>query len=154
MLIVVETRYPLQWITVYCLENYMVDYSKGRREEELEPFFPNEILRYTLLAFLFISAVMLGVLYFPESFQKSIDEFAAFHNKPPWFLLPFYRFSDLINDKVLYIVILAIYAITFISVPFLDRRSERSLWKKPVFLYIIIINLSMFFVLGIIRYFQ
>jgi len=26
----------------------MADYSKGRSEEELEPFFPNEILRHTL----------------------------------------------------------------------------------------------------------
>ena len=132
----------------------MVDYSKGRSPEELEPFFPNEILRHTLLTFLFISAVMLGVLFFPESFQKSTDEFAAFHTKPPWFLLPFYQFSYLINNKAWYVVILVIYAITFISIPFLDRNSKRGLWRKPIFLSIIIINLSLIAVLGIIRYIQ
>ena len=132
----------------------MADYSKGRSEEELEPFFPNEILRHTLLTFFFISAVMLGVLFFPESFQKATDEFASFQTKPPWFLLPLFYFSSLINNKVWYVVILAIYAIMFIAVPFFDRNTERHLWKKPVFLSIVIINLLMIFALGIIKYFQ
>ena len=126
----------------------MVDFSKGRSEEELEAFYPNEILRHTLLTFLFISAVMLGVMFFPESFQKSTDEFASFQTRPPWFLLPFCHLSNLINNKVWHVIILAIYAITFISVPFLDRNTERSLWKKPIFLYIVIINILMIFVLG------
>jgi quinol-cytochrome oxidoreductase complex cytochrome b subunit len=132
----------------------MADYSKGRSEEELEPFFPNEILRHTIVTFFFISAVMLGVLFFPESFQKSTDEFASFQTKPTWFLLPFIHFSTLINNKFWYIVILTIYAIMFIAVPFLDRNAERSLRKKPVFLFIVIINLLMIFALGITKYLQ
>ena len=130
----------------------MVDYSKGRSEEELEAFYPNEILRHTLLTFLFISAVMLGVMFFPESFQKSTDEFASFQTRPPWFLLPFYHCSSLINNRVWHVAILVIYAITFISIPFLDRNSERSLWKKPIFLSIVIINLLMIIALGITKY--
>jgi quinol-cytochrome oxidoreductase complex cytochrome b subunit len=130
----------------------MADYSKGRSEEELEPFFPNEILRHTLLTFFFISAIMLGVLFFPESFQKSTDEFASFQARPPWFLLPFYYLSGLINNKFYYIFIISIYAITFICVPFLDRNHERMLWKKPVFLTIVIINLLLIFALGITKY--
>ena len=132
----------------------MADYSKGRSEEELEPFFPNEILRHTLVTFFFISAIMLGVLFFPESFQKSTDEFASFQTKPMWFLLPFFHFSTLINNKVWYVIILTIYAIMFVAVPFLDRNAERSLWKKPVFLSIVIINLLMIFALGITKYLQ
>ncbi len=132
----------------------MADYSKGRSEEELEPFFPNEILRHTLLTFFFISAVMLGVLFFPESFQKSTDEFASFQTKPMWFLLPFYHFSALINNTVWYVVSLAIYTIMFIAVPFLDRKPERSLWKKPVFFSIVIINLLLILALGITKYLQ
>jgi len=132
----------------------MVDYSKGRSEEELEAFYPNEILRHIILTFLFISAVMLGVLFLPESLQKSTGEFASLQTRPPWFLLPFYHFSSLINNKVWYVAILIIYAITFISVPFLDRNDERSLWKKPVFLTIVIINLLMIFVLGLTKYLQ
>jgi quinol-cytochrome oxidoreductase complex cytochrome b subunit len=132
----------------------MVDYSKGRSEEELEAFYPNEILRHTILTFLFISAVMLGVLFLPDSLQKSTGELTSFQARPPWFLLPFYHFSGLINNKVWYVAILVIYAITFISVPFLDRNAERSLWKKPIFLTIVIINLLMIFVLGLTRYLQ
>lgn len=132
----------------------MVDYSKGRSEEELEAFYPNEILRHTLLTFLFISAVMLGVLFLPESFQKATDEFASFQTKPPWFLLPFYHLSSLINNRVWYVSILVIYAITFISVPFLDRNTERSLWKKPIFFSIVIINILMIFVMGLTKYLQ
>ncbi len=129
----------------------MADYSKGRSDEELEPFFPNEILRHTLLTFFFISAVMLGVLFFPESFQKSTDEFASFQTRPPWFLLPFSYVSSLIDTKVWYIVILTIYAIIFITVPFLDRSYERRIWKKPIFLSIVIINIIMIFTLSILH---
>jgi quinol-cytochrome oxidoreductase complex cytochrome b subunit len=132
----------------------MADYSKGRSEEELEPFFPNEILRHTLLTFFFISAVMLGVLFFPESFQKSTDEFASFQTKPPWFLLPFFHFSSLINHEIWCVTVFAIYAIVFIFVPFLDRNHKRSLWKKPVFLSIVIINILMILALGITKYLQ
>jgi quinol-cytochrome oxidoreductase complex cytochrome b subunit len=132
----------------------MVDYSKGRSEEELEAFYPNEILRHTILTFLFISAIMLGVLFLPESSQQSTDEFASLQTRPPWFFLPFYYCSSLINNMVWHVAILVIYAITFISVPFLDRNTEKRLWKKPIFLTIVIINLLMIFVLGLTRYLQ
>ncbi len=132
----------------------MVDYSKGRSEEELEPFFPNEILRHTLLTFLLISAIMLGVLFLPESYYNSVDETASFKNKTPWFLLPFYFLSDLINIKIWYILIISLYATAFIGVPFLDRNNERSLLKKPVFLSIVLVNLLMILALGIIKYIQ
>jgi len=132
----------------------MVDYRKGRSEDDLEAFYPNEILRHTLLTFLLITAIMLGALLLPESFQNSVNEIASYKNKPPWFLLPFYYISGVINNKVWYISIISIYAITFIGVPFLDRNHERSLWKKPVFLSIVIINLLMIFALGITKYLQ
>ncbi len=132
----------------------MVDYRKGRSEGELEPFFPNEILRHILLTFLLISAIMLGVLFLPESFQKSIDDYASYENRPLWFLLPFSHLSSLINSKVWCIIVIAIYAMAFIAVPFLDRNYKRSLWKKPVFLSIVIINLLMIFMLGITKYLQ
>ncbi len=132
----------------------MVDYSNGRCEEELEPFFPNEILRHTLLTFLLISAIMLGVLFLPESFQNSLDESISHENSPPWFLLPFYYISGLIDNKVLYVLIISLYAIAFIGVPFLDRNSERRLWKKPVFLSIVLVNLLMILALGMIKYIQ
>lgn len=132
----------------------MVDFSKGRSEEELEPFFPNEILRHTLLTFLYISAVMVAVIYLPESFQKSTDEFAAFQTKPPWYLFPFYQLSSMIFNKVTYISILAIISIIFISVPFLDRRPEKSLWRKPVFLTIVVFSLATLIMLGLIKYLQ
>lgn len=132
----------------------MADYSKGRSEEELELFYPNEILRHTLLTFLFISAVMLGVIFIPESFQKATDEFAALQTRPPWYLLSFYQLLDLIKNKAVYLVILIVFAIAFIGIPFLDRKSEKSLWKKPIFLSIIGINLLMIVLLGFIRFFQ
>ncbi|MDP6923369.1 MAG: hypothetical protein R2568_11340 [Candidatus Scalindua sp.] len=132
----------------------MVDYSKGRSEEELEPFFPNEILRHTLLSFLLLSAIMLGVLFLPESYMNTVEESASSVNKIPWFLLPFYYISGLINHKALFLFIITLYAMAFISVPFLDRNSERSLWNKPVFLLIVLVNLLMILALGIIKYIQ
>ncbi len=130
----------------------MVDYRIGRNEDELEPFFPNEILRHTLLTFLLISAIMLGVLFLPESYYNSVDGSASSENSIPWFLLPFYYISSLIDNKALYILVISLYAVTFIGVPFLDRNSERSLCKKPVFLSIVLVNLLMILALGIIKY--
>jgi quinol-cytochrome oxidoreductase complex cytochrome b subunit len=95
---------------------------------------------------------MLGVLFLPESFQKSTGEFASFQTRPPWFLLPFYHCSSLINNRVWHVAILVIYAITFISIPFLDRNPERSLWKKPIFFSIVIINLLMIIAFGLIKF--
>ncbi len=138
----------------HCKVDKMVDYSKGRSEEELEAFYPNEILRLTILAFLFISAIMLGVLFFPESSHKSTDEFASLQTRPPWFLLSFYHCFSLINNMVWHVAILTIYAITFISIPFLDRNAEKKLWKKPIFFSIVITNLIMIFVLGLTSYLQ
>lgn len=131
-----------------------MDYSKGRSEEELEPFYPNEILRHTLLTFLFISTVLLGVMFLPESFQKSTDEFASIPPRPPWYLSPFYQVSDLIKNKTVFMILITIIAIAFIGIPFLDRKSERRLWKKPIFFTIIIINLATVLVLSLIRFFK
>jgi len=127
----------------------MKDYSKGRSPEELEPFYPNQILTHGIVSFLLLSAIMLGVVFIPESFQKATEEFESYQTRPPWFLLPFYQLSYLINNNVWSIVIMAVYAIIFISVPVIERKSERSLWKKPVFLFIVIVNLSMIIILGL-----
>ena len=132
----------------------MVDYRIGRSEDELEPFFPNEILRHTLLTFLLINAIMLGVLFLPESYYNSVDGSASSANSIPWFLLPFYFVSDLIDNKALYILVISLYTVAFIGVPFLDRNSERSLWKKPVLLSIVLVNLLMILGLGIFKYIQ
>ncbi len=127
----------------------MKDYSKGRTPEELEPLYPNQILTHGIVTFLLVSAIMLGVVFIPESFQKATEEFASYQTRPPWFLLPFYQLSYMVNSNVWFVVVLAIYAIVFISVPVIDRKSERSLWKKPIFLFIVIVNLSMIIVLGL-----
>ncbi|MDR4506293.1 MAG: hypothetical protein MRK01_16095 [Candidatus Scalindua sp.] len=132
----------------------MVDYRKGRSKEELEPFFPNEILRHTILTFFLISAVLVGVIILPESFQKSIDEYATFQTRPPWYLLPFYQLSFLVTSKALYITALVVSALLFVAVPFLDRDVTRCLWKKPVFLSLVILSLSMFIFLGLMCFFK
>jgi len=130
----------------------MVDYRKGRSKEELEQFFPNEILRHTLLTFFLISAVMVAVIVLPESFQKSTDEYSTFLTRPPWYLLPFYQLSFLVKSKALYITALVVFVLLFVSIPFLDRNIKRCLWKKPVFLSFVILVLSMVIFLGLMRF--
>lgn len=130
----------------------MVDYRKGRSNEELEPFFPNEILRHTLLTFFLISAVMVAVIALPESFQKATDEFASFQTRPAWYLLPFYQLSSLVTGKALYCGVLVVFALLFVALPFLDRNKKRCLWEKPMFLCLVILSLSMVIVLGLMRF--
>ncbi|GJQ60227.1 MAG: hypothetical protein D8M57_10750 [Candidatus Scalindua sp. AMX11] len=130
----------------------MVDYRKGRGKDELEPFFPNEILRHTLLTFFLISAVLVAVITFPESFQKATGEFSTFQTRPPWYLLPFYQLSFLVKSRGCYSTVLAVFALFFLAIPFLDRNPKRRLWKKPVFLSLVILSLSLVIILGLMRY--
>lgn len=136
----------------------MKDYTKGRSPEMLEPFFPNEIFRKIIVCSFLLVIEFAAVIFFPLPFKL--------FNKPDhitWFLLPIYKLSKLIHNEILFILILALCALIFISWPFLTSGrihdllalkkvkslnrchdmhiSERyNLWQKPISFTVVIIT--------------
>ena len=102
----------------------MKDYTKDKGAEKLEPFFPNEIFRHIIVAcFLFILELV-AVILFP--LPKLV-------NKPdyiPWFLVPIYKLDKLIQNEVIFISILALCALLFVSWPFLVGSKKLSFLRN------------------------
>ncbi|MFO0793007.1 MAG: hypothetical protein U0586_02980 [Candidatus Brocadiaceae bacterium] len=138
----------------------MKDYTKDRGPERLEPFFPNEMFRHTIVSCFLVVLELIAVSTFPLPFKLL--------NKPDnisWFLLPFYKLSKLVHNELLCILILAFCALLFISWPFLvrDRKNKilpiknataahsyhilqfserRNLWQRPIPFAVVILTIS------------
>jgi quinol-cytochrome oxidoreductase complex cytochrome b subunit len=131
----------------------MKDYTKDYPPEELEPFFPNELLRHLLVIFLLIIVEFLGVVLLPETAQDRVDPLSAaggYDPKPLWFLLPIYGLFGLIPSKTVCFALLGCDMAALISLPFWDRVKERRLWKKRGLFEVVIIWLIIFLILGIL----
>ena len=100
----------------------MKDYTKDRSPEMLEPFFPNEMFRHTIVSCFLVVLELIAVILFPLPFK--------FVNKPDhisWFLLPIYNLKKLVQSETLFILILAVCALLFISWPFLVSDKKRKI---------------------------
>jgi quinol-cytochrome oxidoreductase complex cytochrome b subunit len=137
----------------------MKDYTKDRGPEMLEPFFPNEMFRHTIVSCFLIVLDLIAVILFPLPCKLV--------NKPDtisWFLLPFYKLSKLVQNENMFILILAFCALLFISWPFLARVKKhkpvsvkkekdidscrvlqipehRNLWQRPIPFTVVIITI-------------
>ena len=137
----------------------MKDYTKGKSPEMLEPFFPNEIFRHITVGCFLVVVELVSVMLFPLPFKLV--------NKPdhiPWFLLPIYKLNKLIQNETLFISILVLCALLFVSWPFLvssrkrnllssDKtqdtngshawyiKDRRNLWQRPIPFIIVIITI-------------
>ncbi|HHT9119039.1 MAG TPA: hypothetical protein ACFYD3_00650 [Candidatus Hypogeohydataceae bacterium YC41] len=130
----------------------MKDYTKDYSPEELEPFFPNELLRHLLVIFLLIIVEFVGIAFLPETAQDRVSQQSAsggYQPKPLWFLLPVYGLFKLVPSKTACFVLLGCGAMAFISLPFWDRAKERRLWKKRGLFEAVIIWLIIFLILGV-----
>ena len=138
----------------------MKDYTKDRGPERLEPFFPNEMFRHTIVSCFLVVLEFIAVSIFPLPFKVV--------NKPDnisWFLLPLYKLSKLVHNELLFILILASCALLFISWPFLvrDKKNKmlpiknakgadschilqiserRNLWQRPILFAVVILTIS------------
>lgn len=126
----------------------MKDYTKGKTPEMLEPFFPNEVFRHIIVSCFLIIVELIAVILIPLPVKLI--------NKPdhiPWFLLPIYNLDKLIQNKTLFISLLVLCALLFISWPFLvsgkkynllsPNKERPNLWQRPIpFMIVIIVIIS------------
>ena len=117
----------------------MKDYTKDKSLEMLEPFFPNELFRHVIVSCFLVIVEFIAIIIFPLPFKLI--------NKPdyiPWFLLPLYKLSKLIHGEVVFISLVVVCALLFISWPFHASKYDtkhRKLWQRPIPFAIVIITL-------------
>lgn len=90
----------------------------------LEPFFPNEIFRHIIVSCFFIVVELIAVIVFPLPANLVVK-------KPdyiPWFLLPVYKLNKLIHNETLFISLLILFALLFISWPFFVSRKRHTVF--------------------------
>ena len=99
----------------------MKDYTKGKSPEMLEPFFPNELLRHIIVSCFLVILEMGAVILFPLPW-KVINK----SDHIPWFLLPVYQLHTLIQNEVVFISVIVLSALLFVSWPFLVRDTKKN----------------------------
>jgi len=98
----------------------MKDYTKNKRPEMLEPFFPNEMFRYIIVGCFLVVLDFAAVLFFPLPFHPV--------NKPehiPWFFYPGYLLKKAVQNEGLFIFILVAGSLFFVFIPFIFRWKRR-----------------------------
>lgn len=104
----------------------MKDYSKGKRPDELEPFFPNEILRVVIAALIVVILILALVVAIPESFQEMNHEISSYASAAPaWYLLPFYKLFNTADSIILAVLVCTIGALSIIALPFIRNFFKR-----------------------------
>lgn len=98
----------------------MKDYSRGKKPEGLEPFFPNEILRCLISGLIVIVLFFLLVIILPETFQELTDGPSKLaQSMPAWYLYPFHKLFEYIANGKIALMVLLISAFALAAMPFL-----------------------------------
>jgi ubiquinol-cytochrome c reductase cytochrome b subunit len=128
----------------------MKDYTKGRKPEELEPFFPNEVLRMMGVALILIAVIMFLVIFLPEAKEEPANPyFTPPHIKPDWYFLPVYQALKLIPNKILGVMMQGVGILLLILLPFLDSSRKGIKKGTPLFYLLVTLVIVVIVALGI-----
>lgn len=99
------------------------------------PFFPNVLLAEVTLAVAVIGLLAIFVSLFPLKLGEKFDPTnPPTILEPEWYFMGVYQFLKTQNVEPIHgIVLMAGLAIFVVSMPFLDRGSERRPLRRPVF---------------------
>jgi len=130
---------------------------QGRSEEETQenvPFFPNVLLAEMSLAFAVIGLLAIFVALFPLQLGQKFD---PIHPptilEPEWYFMGVYQFLKTQGVQPIYgVLMLACLGIFLLSVPFIDRGSERRPLRRPLFVAVAFVVASEFLGLTIYGY--
>jgi len=116
------------------------------------PFFPDFVLKEMILT-MFFCAVMFFVISFlptlllPEEANIPADPFKTpSHIKPEWYLLAPYQMLKIIPNKFLGISLQLVIVAVFILWPFLEKKEETNIRKRPWLLWSSILALVLWIV--------
>lgn len=130
---------------------------QNHSEEEHEqgvPFFPNVLLAEMSLAFAVIGLLAIFVALFPLELGQKFD---PIHPptilEPEWYFMGVYQILKTQGVQPIYgVVLLAVLGVFLLSVPFIDRGSERRPLRRPLFAAIAFVVAAEFLGLTIYGY--
>jgi ubiquinol-cytochrome c reductase cytochrome b subunit len=110
------------------------------------PFFPDFVLKETIMVMVFFAVMFffisfLPTFFLPEEANTPADPFKTpAHIKPEWYLLAPYQMLKIIPNKFLGISLQLIITAVFILWPFLERKEETNILKRPRLLVFFILS--------------
>lgn len=119
-------------------------YPKGMR------FYPTFVLEDVMVICLFMAAFFGLICFFPDWFifgdaQIPADAFETpAHIKPEWYFLASYQLLRIIPSELGALVLQTIGVLAFIFLPFIDRSSERNIFRRPLFLSLVVLCIVSF----------
>jgi ubiquinol-cytochrome c reductase cytochrome b subunit len=128
-------------------------FSKGMR-------FPTFVMEDVLVIFIFMVVFCGLVFFFPELIVFSDAEVPADpfntpeHIKPEWYFLASYQFLKIIPSEFGALILMSVAGLLFVSLPFIDRSEENNIFKRPVFLMLVLVCIGGFVGLTVWGYFS
>lgn len=126
-----------------------VDYSKIYKRHQLEPFFPNELIKMFVSVLTTMAVIMLVVLLLPEPREEPANPTVTPpHIKPEWYFLAVYQSLKLmpqslvgISGKILGVFLQGVAFVVLLTVPFWYRRmsNRRPGWRHVTAITVVIL---------------
>lgn len=112
------------------------------------PFYPHFLLKQIFTILLFIAAVFFVIAFMPTFFVPEAANTPAdplktpAQIKPEWYFLAPYQMLKIVPSKFLGISLQIVLILIFLFWPFLDKKEERNIFKRPLLLVFLIAILS------------
>lgn len=106
-------------------------------------FYPTFVLNDLVVIFLFLALFSAVVFLYPEMITSGdvnipADPFnTPEHIKPEWYFLAPYQLLKLFPELIA-LALQALAVLVFMFLPFIDRSKEKNIWKRPLFLILVI----------------
>jgi ubiquinol-cytochrome c reductase cytochrome b subunit len=131
-----------------------VDYSRQYRPSQLEPFFPNELIKMLVSVLVTLAVIVAIALLAPEPEEQPADpRNTPAHIKPEWYFLATYQSLKLmpqsflgVSGKLLGVALQGALFAALLTVPFWYRRAGR---KSPLFRLAVTSALGLFLALTV-----
>ncbi len=132
-----------------------VDYSRQYERSQLEPFFPNEMVKMLVSVLAMLAVIVVVALLVPEAAEEPADPRATpAHIKPEWYFLATYQSLKLmpqeflgISGKLLGVLVQTAAFAVLVTVPFWYRKVGR---RAPRFWTAITFAIAMYVTLTLL----
>jgi len=106
-----------------------------RDDAKVEPFYPYQLFKDMLFIFIVFLVLLILAVKFPTRLGPQADPTSDFLARPPWYFLPLFQLLKYFPGKLALIPTVGLPTVLFgalFLLPFIDRRPERHLFRRPI----------------------
>jgi quinol-cytochrome oxidoreductase complex cytochrome b subunit len=146
----------LPWMTMFFLFLHLfIVWRLGIKEPSLgdrTPFFPDFLVNLFMAALLTFGLLLVGAVLLPSPLLGQADPLSPLVEvKPQWYFLPLHELLQHLSGGTVALIVTAFLLLLFL-VPFLDRRSEASIWRRVLLWALGFCALAGWFLVGLRAY--